>query len=1035
MTDRPLDALPEGTKLAGYIVGRVLGRGGFGITYFATDALHGDVKVAIKEFLPSGLATREAGAATVHPVSREHGDAYRRALDSFEREARNLVMLRHPNVVDAQRYIELNGTAYVVMKYEEGKSLSELLGKGKTLSEAEVLDILPPLLDGLEAVHAKKFIHRDLKPGNIYLRIADGSPVLLDFGAARQAIGDERKSSLSEIYTPGYAPLEQYDRHAEQGPYTDIYALGATLYRCLSGETPPESITRHNALRLGRPDPLVPLDAAAKQRVSEPLKAAVRRSLALDERERPQSVAELRGILGLAPEAGSHAATSHRTLAGVSPVSRPSSELSWPKRRRRAAGWAALAAVAVAAGAGAVATMSGGPKPGPDVQSTTAEDVAKRRADEEAKRIAAEQARRRAEEAEAKRKREAEEAKRRDEQDEARRRAEEAKRRADDEAKRKAEQEEVRRRADEDAKRKKEQEDAERNRQEAERDKRAQEARRADLSRHLAEAERFVGAEKFDEAEAALEAAARVDAAAPRVAELRRRVAALRDAARSATGTIKAIMSSHLHSTDPLLTLAQITRTHGYMIYDTLFAFDANQQIRPQMVESWQSSADKLTWTFALRDGLRWHDGANVTSDDVIASIERWAKRDVMGRALAAATKEWKKIDDRTFQLVLNEPFGPVLDALGKPSASPLFVMPRDVALAPAETRISDHAPDRWHIGSGPFRLVRAEYQPATKVVYQRNAAYVPRNEPPSGLAGGKIVKVARVEWISVADPPTALAALRAGEVELYEQPRFDFLKDASRHGLELKDYNKLGQSVWMRINWRHPPFDNQKVRQAVMAAVDQRRFLTAVTGNAEWVRPCQSFFPCGSQLESSNGAPSASVDAARRLLREGGYRGERIVILQPADFPALSALGHTAAETLRGIGMNVDLQVLDWASVVSRRAKKDPPSQGGWHIFSTYSHASDLLNPISHIGVNAGGDNAWFGWPKDDEIERLRAAFAREGDAAQRKQIADALTRRAFEIGLYVPLGQFQWPSLHGSRISSMPDAPVTVFWGVQKR
>jgi formylglycine-generating enzyme required for sulfatase activity len=364
--ERPLDALPEGTKLAGYVIGRVLGRGGFGVTYLATDSLYPDVTAAIKEFLPEGLAMRRSGDLSVQPSSPGRADAYRRALASFETEARTLVALRHPNVVEVQRYIEANGTAYVVMKYEEGKSLADLVKGGKTLSEAEIIEVLPPLLDGLEAVHAKNYVHRDIKPGNIYLRVADGSPVLLDFGAARQAIGEERKTSISEIYTPGYAPFEQYDRHAEQGPYTDIYALGATLYRCITGETPPEAPTRINAVRKGA-DALVPVERAAKGRYVPALFEAVRRSLTLDERARPQSIGELRAILGIEKGARSDlrepASTLVRSTLPVQkriepssaprpPAPLPSRTLPTPKRSRAGSVFAALVLVGALAIAG-----------------------------------------------------------------------------------------------------------------------------------------------------------------------------------------------------------------------------------------------------------------------------------------------------------------------------------------------------------------------------------------------------------------------------------------------------------------------------------------------------------------------------------------------------------------------------------------------------------------------------------------------------------------------------------------------------------
>jgi len=370
--DRPLDALPEGTKVAGYVIGRVLGRGTFGITYLAADDLFPDRKYAIKEFLPAGIASRRPGDPTVHPTGGDRGDSFRKALASFRREALVLKELSHPNVVNVERYIELNGTAYMVMRYEDGISLDRALESGP-LTEDEMRELMPPLLDGLEAIHAKNFVHRDVKPANIYLRRADHSPVLLDFGAAREAMGDAREKSLSEVLTPGYAPLEQYDRHSAQGPYTDIYALGATIYRCIAGRAPMEAISRHNAMRRGGTDPLVPLDRAVPGGCSPALGRAVKQAMEIDERKRPQSIAEWRAMLAAAdapaPRAAAPPPAPRRGETVHSGVS-IETIVQAPLRRRGGARWilagvAALAVCAAAFAAYRVLAPSGVPAAGP----------------------------------------------------------------------------------------------------------------------------------------------------------------------------------------------------------------------------------------------------------------------------------------------------------------------------------------------------------------------------------------------------------------------------------------------------------------------------------------------------------------------------------------------------------------------------------------------------------------------------------------------------------------------------------------------
>jgi peptide/nickel transport system substrate-binding protein len=504
--------------------------------------------------------------------------------------------------------------------------------------------------------------------------------------------------------------------------------------------------------------------------------------------------------------------------------------------------------------------------------------------------------------------------------------------------------------------------------------------------------------------------------------------------------TIKAVMHAPLRITDPIITTAYIIRNHGYMIYDTLFAMDANQKIQPQMVGKVETSADGLTWTFTLRDGLKWHDGQPVTSDDVIASIARWSKNDTMGQTLAAATKEWKKIDDKTFQLVLSQPYGLVLDALGKPSSNTPFIMPKRVAESPPNKAIAEHAPNDWHIGSGPFKFVRAEFQPGTKVVYEKNADYVPRSEPASWLAGGKVVKVDRVEWINVGDPQTTINALVKGEIDFIEQPVHDLFPALKRSpDVVIHDLNKLGLGAWLRMNWLAPPFNNPKIRQAVLTAVQQEDYLAVLVGDPEYYRYCVSFFPCGTTFESNAGGPDMkkpNLEKAKQLLKEGGYKGEKIVILHPTDLKALTPFGPVTEQVLKRIGMNVDLQAMDWASVVARRAKMDPPEQGGWHIFHTFWVGADLLNPINNAGMNAKGKNGgFFGWAEDPEIERMKGEFLKATDPAKQKELAVAITRRAFEVVMYVPLGQMQFPAAYRKSLSGVLEGPVPVFWNIEKK
>jgi formylglycine-generating enzyme required for sulfatase activity len=356
--ETPHHSLPHGTLIGDrFEVQSVLGIGGFGITYKGWDR-HLACEVAIKEYLPLEFAARGQGDLSV----RAHGtrsDDYRYGLQRFLDEARTIARFKHPNVVRVVNFLESNGTAYLVMDYEEGESLGQYLKRtGAPLTEQQVRGIAEPILRGLAVVHAGGFLHRDIKPGNIYLR-REGEPLLIDFGAARQALG-EHSRSVTGIVSAGYAPPEQYSTDAKkQGPWTDLYGLGATLYRCISGEDPVDSPTRREALHDGDSDPLVPAHEVGKGRYAPDLLATIDRLLLLTARERPQSAEEALAILGA--ETGAHSAPPSpavRTTADTQPLRTAAPQAPYtakpPMAPRRAwprwvAGMAALAAVVVLA--------------------------------------------------------------------------------------------------------------------------------------------------------------------------------------------------------------------------------------------------------------------------------------------------------------------------------------------------------------------------------------------------------------------------------------------------------------------------------------------------------------------------------------------------------------------------------------------------------------------------------------------------------------------------------------------------------------
>src|SRR5881227_2712377 len=303
--------------------------------------------------------------------------------------------------------------------------------------------------------------------------------------------------------------------------------------------------------------------------------------------------------------------------------------------------------------------------------------------------------------------------------------------------------------------------------------------------------------------------------------------------------TITAVMHSDLRVIDPLFTTAYITRDHGYMVYDTLLATDSSFKIQPQMAD-WKVSDDKLTYTFTLRDGLKWHDGAPVTAEDCVASLKRWGRNDNMGQKLMDFTASIEPIDAKTFALKLKEPYGLVLESIGKPSSYTPFMMPKRLAETPAGQQIKEQ------IGSGPFKFVQAEFQPGVKAVYEKNADYVPRKEAPSWTSGGKIVKVDRVEWITMADAQTAVNALQSGDIDFIENPSFDILRVLTANkDIKIETSNQLGFQTVGRMNFLLPPFDNVKVRRAALLAMNQKDVLDALIGNPEYFKICGAIFMC----------------------------------------------------------------------------------------------------------------------------------------------------------------------------------------------
>src|SRR5215469_13776522 len=471
-------------------------------------------------------------------------------------------------------------------------------------------------------------------------------------------------------------------------------------------------------------------------------------------------------------------------------------------------------------------------------------------------------------------------------------------------------------------------------------------------------------------------------------------IAGMMGAAPAEAQTLKVVMHSDLKILDPIWTTAYIVRNHGYLVWDTLFAMDEKFEVKPQMVDKWEVSPDKLTWTFTLRDGLEWHDGKPVTAEDCVASIKRWGAKDSMGQKLVGVVKEFSTPDSKTIKMVLKQPYGLVLESLGKSSSNVPFMMPKRIADTDPNTQITDAT------GYGPFIFKKDEWKPGEKAVYVKNPKYKPRSEAASGLAGGRVAKVDRVEWITIPDQQTQVNALLNGEIDLIESVPTDLLPLLQKDkNIKVFVINLAGRQYAMRFNVLHKPFDNPKVRQAVLYALDQKPFLEANVGNPEYYKECRSLFPCGSPLESTKGWDDkvrGNAAKAKEILKEAGYDGSPVVLLHQTDTALHNQLATVAKPQLEAAGFKVDLQAMDWQTLVARRTKKEPADKGGWHVFFTSSGALSIADPVSHFFLDASCEKSMFGWPCDADIEKLRAAYARETDPGKRHEIAQQAQYRA---------------------------------------
>ncbi len=505
-------------------------------------------------------------------------------------------------------------------------------------------------------------------------------------------------------------------------------------------------------------------------------------------------------------------------------------------------------------------------------------------------------------------------------------------------------------------------------------------------------------------------------------------------AQRAAANTLRFVPQANLANFDPIWGTQFVVRNASMLVWDTLYGIDDTFTPRRQMVESEEVSSDGLTWTFRLREGLRWHDNEPVRAADCVASLERWMVRDGMGQMIRALKQELVAVDDRSFRLVLSAPFPKLLLALGKNNTPVAFMMPERMARTDPFQQITEY------VGSGPMRFNRDEWVPGARATWTRFDGYVPREEAPNWLSGGKRIGVERVEWIIQPDPATAAAALQSGEVDWWETPLTDLIPVLRRNrNIRIDIADPLGNVGCLRFNHLHPPFNDPRARQAVAWVVNQPDFMRAVVGgdDALW-RQMSSFFTPGTPNYTEAGSEIASAprDAARarQLLRESGYNGEPVTMLVAQDLAVLSAMGQVANAALTQIGLNIDFVATDWGTVGARRASREPRANGGWNIFFTWFAGADCTNPSSYLGLRAHGTNAWFGWPDDPAIEAGRLKWFDATTPAEELAACEEINRAAMISQPFTPTGFYQAYQAWRSNVSGVTPGPLPWFWGVTK-
>ena len=496
--------------------------------------------------------------------------------------------------------------------------------------------------------------------------------------------------------------------------------------------------------------------------------------------------------------------------------------------------------------------------------------------------------------------------------------------------------------------------------------------------------------------------------------------------------TLRLVPLTSLYSLDTVFNTSLVTTNHGWAVYDSLFGMNNKREIKPQMAEGYTLSDDGRVYEIKLREGLKFHNGEPVRAQDCLQSLKRWAGRETFGQTIAQFIETWGVKDDRTLKIGFSRPVPIFLEAIARGSASFPFMLPEHIAITDPFKQITDPT------GSGPFKFNVSEFTPGSFASYSRFDGYVPRQEAAEFTSGGKIAHFERLEWPTIPEPATAAAALTSGEVDWYEQVQPDLIPQLRKNAdIKIGSANPGGFNGVLRFNHLQAPFNNVAVRRAVLMMVNQADYMASITGGDPTAyNACKAMFPCGSPYGKEIGAEAmqGSLEKARALLKASGYNNEKVVIVSPSDVPTIGPMGDVTFDLLKQIGMNVQLDAVDWATLTNRRASREPVEKGGWSIFHTWAPSFIIGTPVEHFAMRGLGAKGWAGWFEDEKIESLTRDWTTATTDDARATAAGAIHARAMETVPFVLCGQFQIRTAYRKNLTGTIEGSGAYMWNVKR-